>query len=127
MQEGLKERNALIKSTFLGGGIFTFWLNLDYGGAGQGAGGYGLDTSVDGERVGTASGLTLIMEILKTLRVESWEELPGTFIRVRHNDNRIHAIGHILENRWLDFSEFWKEQRRDREQETQLARAAVPR
>lgn len=101
--------NARIKSTSLGyedHGIMTFYLHLDYGGGGQGFGGYGLD-DFDKEkdrRVGTAFGLEAIIQVLKTVGVDTWEKLPGTPVRVRQNHMRIQAIGHFLRDDWLDLS-----------------------
>ncbi len=106
--------NAEIKSTMLGmegHGIFTVWLNLDFGGSGQGFGGYCLDEpkKVDGEhigRFGTAYGMQKIMDLLSCLEVESWEKLPKTHIRVEREDRwngKILRIGHLLKDRWFTF------------------------
>ena len=60
--------NARIRSTTLGvedHGIFTAWLNLDYGGSGQGFGGWALDgkpvkRDAHSRRPGTAYGCEFI-------------------------------------------------------------------
>ena len=47
-------KNAIITGTYLGiedHGILTFWLYLDYGGSGQGFGGYQLDNRGTGTAV----------------------------------------------------------------------------
>ena len=121
----IEEKNATIESTMLGvedHGCFTFYLYLDYGGAGQGFGGHVLDEPLrdpdvpdikdwerrDGGRFvrrrGTAYGADAIMQVLTTLKVGTWEKLPGTPCRVRSGHDRVHAIGHYLEDRWLDLS-----------------------
>jgi len=110
-------KNAKIKDTMLGiedHGIMTFMLHLDYEGSGQGAGGYGLDAPIkqNGEfwkRVGIASGMNLIMEILKVVGVSKWEDLKGKHIRVRAEHNHVHAIGHLIKDEWLDFGEYFEE------------------
>lgn len=103
-------KNAVIKSTHLGvedHGILTCYLHLDYGGSGQGFGGYSLDTPVKDDkgkflhRVGTAFGMEFINQVLKTLGASSWEELPGTHCRVIASFSHVEAIGHILEDRWF--------------------------
>jgi len=77
-----------IKSTMLGfedHGIFSFMIYFDFGGSGQGFGGYCLDKPKfkDGEekgflgRFGTAGGCDLIMKILRAVGVEKWEDLVG--------------------------------------------------
>lgn len=107
-----EEKNATIESTMLGiedHGCFTFYLHLNYGGGGQGFGGYTLDEPVhDGGRFvrrrGTGYGAEAIMQVLRVLKVGSWEKLPGTPCRVRAEHSKVHAIGHYLEDRWLDLS-----------------------
>jgi len=114
MTEEIKEQNALITSTFLGiedHGIFIFWLNLDYGGSGQGAGGLALDNVPNdrtGDRIGTSEGLDLIMNILKTVGVSKWEDLPGKYIRVRGTQMGIEAIAHPLKDNWFIFKTGFK-------------------
>ena len=85
-------RNARIRSTFLGRedhGVFTFLLYLDYNGSGQGF----------GNRVGVK--MEHIELVLDTLKVDSWEKLPRTLLRVIHNNDAVIAIGHIMEDLWL--------------------------
>lgn len=107
-------RNARIETTTLGfedHGIFTFWLMLDYGGAGQGYGGYGLDEPRRDDsgkylgRRGTAFGCDAIVRLLEVLDVDSWEKLPGKPCRVKGGgcgSGGIEAIGHYLKDQWLD-------------------------
>ena len=106
-------KNAQITGTMLGvedHGILTFMLYLDYGGSGQGFGGYALDC-YDKERkvrVGEASGIDLIRGILDTLEVRSWEELKGTHCRVVADHMRVYRIGHFLKDRWFNPEEVLK-------------------
>jgi len=64
-------------------GIWTVWVQLDYGGAGQGAGGYSLDTpkkDAEGKhlgRVGTDFGMQFIMRVCEACGVEEWSKLKG--------------------------------------------------
>lgn len=109
-------KNALIESTSLGiedHGIMTFWLHLAYPSGGQGFGGFALDIwhEQDRRRVGTAFGLEAIMQTLRVVGVEKWEELPGKYIRVDADSSQIHRIGNIMEDDWLDLEEMaaaWK-------------------
>ena len=94
----IETQNAKIIGTHLGTedhGIFTCYLNLDYGGSCQSAGGYGLDTYFKRaeRRLGTAAGLDLLMRILNTLGAEKWEALTGMHIRVKKNEHGIYEIG----------------------------------
>ena len=102
--------NARIRSTHLGyedHGIFTFLLDLDYGGAGQGFGTYALDEHDGKRRVGTASGMGIIIEILKVVGVEKWEDLPGKYVRADAEHIKVHGIGNVLEDKWLYPEQFF--------------------
>lgn len=99
-------KNAIINTTYLGiddHGIMTCFLHLDYGASGQSFGGYFLDeyNKVQKQRVGIAFGMNFIISILKTLNITSWEMLKGKHIRVKASFEKIHAIGHILEDKWF--------------------------
>jgi hypothetical protein len=113
----METKNAIIKSTMLGiedHGIMSFYLNLDYGGSGQSAGGYCLDNPIkkDGKffkRIGTASGMSLIMEIMEVSGVSKWEDLPNTHIRVKADQGKVYAVGNILKDKWINFEQFFRD------------------
>lgn len=89
-------RNAKITGTMLGfedHGIMTAFVNTMSGSLGQGFGGY----SMNGEW-----GMEFIKAVLKTLDVESWEQLKGTHCRLDASIDKIHRIGHIIDNKWFD-------------------------
>jgi hypothetical protein len=94
-----REENGKIESTHLGPedhGIPTWWLMLTFRGSGQGFGGYDL----------RVYGTGILMKILSVVGVEKWENLPNRHLRVRrNNEGLIVAIGHIVEDRWLDMDE----------------------
>lgn len=99
-------KNAIIERTMLGKedhGIMTAFLYLNFGGAGQGFGGYALDefNQLLNKRVGMAYGMKFLIRILEVLEVEKWESLPGQHLRVDAEWGRIHGIGHILKNNWF--------------------------
>lgn len=107
-------QNAVIESTMLGQedhGILTCFLMLNYGGSGQGFGGWALDEprrdSADKflGRFGTAWGMQFIAGVLKVLEVSSWEKLPGTHCRADADHGKVYRIGHILKDRWFDPNE----------------------
>ena len=86
--------NAKIDSTTLGfedHGLLTCWLNLSQSGSAQGFGGWSIKVNAG----------FWIERILKTVGVESWDKLPGKHVRVDGDNNRIHGIGHIIEDRWF--------------------------
>ncbi len=69
-------------------GIPTFFLYLDYGGASQGFGGF------------TLSSVDQIIELLKIVGVEKWEDLKGKHVRVKSQHGNILALGHFLKDHW---------------------------
>lgn len=87
------EQIAKIESVSLGWedhGIFTCMVHLNYGGSGQGAGGYSLDEPRrDGEgefigRFGTAFGMQWIMNLMQAVGVTDFADLKGrTVIALR--------------------------------------------
>lgn len=104
--------NARIRSTMLwieDHGIMTFFLNLEWSGAGQGFVGYALDSKA-GE-IGHVKSIICLRRILETVGVEKWEDLKGQLIRIKKDDEwgQIKAIGHIIDDKWLDIDAFWKE------------------
>lgn len=107
-------RNARIRKTMLGyedHGMLSFTLDLEYGGAGQGAGMYQLDSydKEKKERVDTHLVGFMLRRVLKTVGVEKWEDLPGKYIRVKQTHTKVHAIGNVLKDDWFEFDEFEKE------------------
>jgi hypothetical protein len=116
MNKEPETKNAKIKSTYLGiedHGIFTAYLDLDYGGSGQGFGGMSLDgppgDGGEGNRIGSAYGAEFIMRVLRTLEVGSWEKLPGTHCRALSSWGKVHSIGHILKDQWFNPEDLAKE------------------
>lgn len=43
-----------------------------------------------------------IRDILNTLEVRSWEELPRKFARIRLDGERVVAIGNLIEDKWVE-------------------------
>ena len=114
----IEVKNAIIDYTMLGferGCLFSFSLGLDYGVSGQVAGGYCLDTPVKDKdnkflfRTGSALGTNLIMKILNIVGVEKWEDLKGSYIRVKASPTKVHEIGNLLKDEWLNFEDFFNE------------------
>ena len=106
-------RNARITATSLGfedHGILSFGICLDYGGAGQWAGGYALDGADPNDpRSGVRHYVScrFLGEILRVLGVEKWEKLPGTSCRVESEHHRVNRIGHLLNDEWVNFAELF--------------------
>lgn len=97
-----------------GHGIMSYMIRLSQGAMHQGFGGYGLDERLGeyGERRGTAYGGETIRRVLHTLKVDQWEDLPGTPCRIERDDREmIVAIGHFIEDRWFNPRQLAEEMR----------------
>jgi hypothetical protein len=87
------EQIAKIRAVRLGWedhGIFTCMVDLDYGGSGQGAGGYCLDEPRHGEdgefigRFGTAFGMEWIIRLMRAVDARDFSKVQGrTVIALR--------------------------------------------
>lgn len=101
-------KNAVIESTRLGydHGFLSAWVFLDYGGAGQGFGGYAL-MSLEGSpyreksEQGPSYAGVFIDSILDVVGVEQWEDLKGKSVRVKASLTNVEAIGHFIKDKWF--------------------------
>lgn len=111
--QNMQIQNAVVRSTNLGvedHGIMTAWLHLDYGGGGQGFGGWALDGAPAERGVGSKRTPTVycglfIARVLEVTGAASWEKLPGTSVRVQREDGfngRIVGLGHYLRDEWFE-------------------------
>lgn len=94
-------RNAKITGTTLGredSEILALSIHLEYGVAVQSFGSYRIDD--------IACGASLILCILQCLGVRSWEKLGGTYCRVESSNSKVYRIGHILQDKWIDPTQF---------------------
>lgn len=102
--------NARIAETqfgYEGHGIMTCYLLIEGDGWCCNFGGYALDSwnNEESRRVGTAQGFNAVIELMKTLEVEKWEDLKGKYIRCETEGwgGRITKVGHMLKGRWFSF------------------------
>ena len=107
-------KNAKISSTMLGRedhGIMTFIIYIDACDFSCGVGGYCLDefNSSTQTRVFRAESMEVISKILEVVGVYKWEDLPGKYIRIEYNGlgSTVTKIGNIIDEKWLDFREFF--------------------
>ena len=45
---------------------------------------------------------TFIRDMLNVLEVRSWEEMPRKYARIRINNDKVVAVGNLIENKWLE-------------------------
>jgi hypothetical protein len=98
-------QNAIIESASITSDdhrILTVWLSLNYGGSGQGFGGYALylpKSFTHHERKSFAG--HFIWRVMEIAGVTEWSDLIGKTIRVRKTHSGVEAIGHIVNNDWF--------------------------
>lgn len=82
-----------VKSIFFGReghGILSFMIDIDFGGTGQGFGGYCLDTycKEKNRRMGHASGTDLVLRLLDLFAVDELNSIVGRYVyALRDNDS----------------------------------------
>ena len=106
MTDELEIRNAIITSaeiTTSDHGLLTAWVHLDYGGSGQGFGGYALylPKSFTHSKLESVAG-HFIFRCMEIAGVERWSAMTGKTVRVKCNLSHIQAIGHIVKEDWFD-------------------------
>jgi hypothetical protein len=95
-------KNARIDSISLGfccGGAFGYNIGFYYGGVHQGLGSGLLEGATGG----------IIKRILEVAGVEDWKDLVGTYVRVESSYIKVHRMGNIIKDEWVDFNTIWDE------------------
>ena len=100
-----EEKNAVIKSARISNddhGLLTAWLDLDYGGAGQGFGGFALylPKSFKHHKKQMNWAGHFIWRVMEVAGVTRWADLPGKTVRVLASHEKVHSIGHIVKDDW---------------------------
>lgn len=107
-----KIENAKITATRLGEehGCLTAYLTLEGRNWCCAYGGYCLDSwYADVGKYSSIDGYGAIIELMKTLEVESWEELKDKYVKVEFDFqyDKILRIGHLMKDNWFSFKEYF--------------------
>ena len=109
----MEEKNAIIESVSIDDGdrgLLTAWLHLNYGGSGQGFGGFNLYLSKDHSHFTNKGDFAghFIFRCMEIAGVTKWQDIKGKTVRVRADHGRVEAIGHIVKDDWFNPSEDFK-------------------
>lgn len=100
-------------------GCLTFYLHLKMQNAGVSVGGYCIGHGYLGAKEfdGYDKGTEVLMRIMDTVGVDKWEDLKGKFIRIKSNGwgSIIDEIGNIIDDKWLNFREFFTKKVKEEE------------
>jgi hypothetical protein len=108
----MEPRNAIIDDAVITSddhGCLSAWLTLDYGGEGQGFGGYALylPKSFKHHELNSVAG-HFIWRVMEVAGVKRWDDLKGKTIRVKADEGRVYAIGHIVKDDWFSPADDFK-------------------
>lgn len=80
------------------------WVYLDYGGSGQGFGGYLLYAPKGWAANATPGNFAghFIWRVLEIAGADDWSKLKGKTVRAKATWEKVLAIGHIVKNDWFD-------------------------
>lgn len=107
----METKNAIIRSAKISSddhGFLSAWLDLDYGGSGQGFGGYTLylpENFRHHDKSGANYAGHFIWRVMEVAGVSEWSHLVGKTIRVQQEHVGVSAIGHIVKDDWFNPSE----------------------
>lgn len=91
---------------------FTFSIVLKGSGWGTCFGGYNLaffnGTTFKGSE-SSEKGLEALKRIMDVVGVAKWEDIKGHYVRVKQENRLVVGIGNIIEDKWFEPREFFKE------------------
>lgn len=99
------ENAVITKTEITVEGIPTFRVHVEGYGWGCSLGGFSLaGHNTDPPTYGTVEPLLRICEVVGVRR---WEDLQGSYCRVKIENQETHSIGNIIRDNWFDLKEFY--------------------
>lgn len=103
----LETKNAVITGASITNddhGLLSAWVSLDYGGAGQGFGGYSLYLPKSFKHARNQANYAghFIWRVMEVAGVSEWAQLKGKAVRVKANHSGVAELGHIVKNDWFN-------------------------
>lgn len=90
-------------------GCLTFSITLKGSGWGANFGGYNLAFFNGTSFEGSEKGLEALTRIMDVVGVAKWEYIKGRYVRAKQEDRLVVGIGNIIEDKWFEPREFFKE------------------
>lgn len=87
----------------------TFSITLKGSGWGASFGGYNLAFFNGTSFKGSEKGLEALARVMYVVGVSKWEDIKGRYVRVKQEDRLVVGIGNIIEDKWFEPREFFKE------------------
>lgn len=87
----------------------TFSITLKGSGWGASFGGYNLAFFNGTSFKGSEKGLEALTRIMDVVGVAKWEDIKGHYVRVKQQNRLVVGIGNIIEDKWFEPREFFKE------------------
>jgi hypothetical protein len=107
MGGSVETKNAVISDATITNddhGLLSAWIYLDYGGSGQGVGGYALYLPSNFRHATNQKNYAghFIWRVMAVAGVSKWSQLQGKTVRARCNYSKVYALGHIVKDDWFD-------------------------
>jgi hypothetical protein len=100
---------SLMNSCNIKFGVLFSYRGVTGSGWGASFGGYNLAFFNGTSFEGSEKGLEALTRIMDVVGVAKWEDIKGHYVRVKQEDRLVVGIGNVIEDKWFEPREFFKE------------------